>query len=272
MVVGERLPTGGGGAGLRRPGDPAVAGGRRRGSRRAGPAPGRCRPARRCVTTPVMQVGVVIAPPGVRVAMVNAAARSRCPANRQWWQVITLPRGLLILCLQAGQVDEVPRSSTRYTRIPARAALSCTMRRVWPICHCRSRRLCRRPARWSRVPRGSPTVSVPIRCSTAQSITVVVASCRACRTRRWCRPSTCRARRRVLHQRRDPRCPRAGVRPAVARRRRFVSARCRRCSARIARPETSRVSPLSAAATANGWMMPRSTPATRPGSGSSPAG
>jgi hypothetical protein len=98
------------------------------------------------VATPPIVGGVVVAPPGVRVAMVNAAARSRCPANRQWGQVITLPRGLLIFCWQLGQVDEVPRSSTKHTRIPANAALSCRMRRVRPICHCRNRRLCRRPA------------------------------------------------------------------------------------------------------------------------------
>ncbi len=75
-----------------------------------------------------------------------------------------------------------------------------------PSCHWRSRRWWWRPAGTSRTPRGAPTVRVPIRCWTAQAMTVVAASCWAWRMRRR-RPSTSRARRRVFRQRREPCCP-----------------------------------------------------------------
>jgi hypothetical protein len=48
----------------------------------------------------------------------------------------------------------------------------------------------------------------------------------------------------IAAQRRDPRCPGLGARPAAL----------------AARPDTS--SPASSVTTAYGWMLPRSTPAT----------
>src|SRR5690349_8325018 len=71
--------------------------------------------------------------------------------------------------------------------------------------------------------------------------------------------------------------PGRGALPALARARALPSARCSRCSARSARPDTSNAAPepstpARGAITANGWMMPRSTPATRAGSGAPPGG
>ncbi|MEK8103911.1 hypothetical protein NKG94_00275 [Micromonospora sp. M12] len=91
QTLSERATPTGGGAGLSRPIDPDTAGGRR-GSRRDSPAPGRCRPARRCVMTAPMSGVVVVTPPGVRVAMVNAAATSRCPTNPQLLHIMVRPR------------------------------------------------------------------------------------------------------------------------------------------------------------------------------------
>ena len=109
-----------------------------------------------------------------------------------------------------------------------------------PTRHCRSRRLCRRPAGRFRTPRGSPTVSVPTRRATA------AADHRLGRlVLRLADPPPVPALDQPLpgvgtcRHRRDPRWPGLGARAATARWRALVSARCMRCSARIARPDTS---------------------------------
>jgi hypothetical protein len=58
-------------------------------------------------------------PPPSLAAMLAAAERSRWPVNWQAGQASTRPAGLGILDRQVGQVDEVPRSSTSCTLIPA---------------------------------------------------------------------------------------------------------------------------------------------------------
>jgi hypothetical protein len=88
----------------------------------------------------------VVPPPPWRAAMVAAAVRSRWPLNWQAGQVRTRPGGLGIRLAQAGQVEEVPRSSTRARLIPAAPALSVSAAIRWPIRQSRVRWLCRRPA------------------------------------------------------------------------------------------------------------------------------
>ncbi|SCL38310.1 hypothetical protein GA0070624_6171 [Micromonospora rhizosphaerae] len=234
----------GGGVGLRGPTDPRAALGGRRGSRRDRPAPGRCRSARRCVTTcgSTTAVGVVGPPPGVRVAMLAAATRSRCPENSQWGQDRVRPRGFGTRLRQVGQVEEVPRSSTSRTVMPARVALSvrtCTSR---PICHCRSRRLCRRPAGRSSTPRGSPTCSTPTRWRTAQETTVAAAWCWAWRIRRAAfgggdaHPKPVKGERAVIpaHRHQPPPPAREPGRPVT------VAAALRRREPRIRKPAQHR--------------------------------
>jgi hypothetical protein len=53
-----------------------------------------------------------MAPPSLRVAMLAAAIRSRCPVCPQCGQVKFRPAGLGTRRLHAGQVEDVPRSST----------------------------------------------------------------------------------------------------------------------------------------------------------------
>ena len=67
-------------------------------------------------------VGVV--PPPNLAAMMAAADRSRWPVNWQTGQARTRPAGLGTREWQAGQVEEVPRSSTKVRLIPAAWALS----------------------------------------------------------------------------------------------------------------------------------------------------
>jgi hypothetical protein len=121
------------------------------GSRRAGDTPGRWAPARRCVTAAGRAAGVV--PPPVRAAMLAAASRSRCPVRPHDRQDMTRPAGVGMRLPQAGQVEEVPRSSTSLTMIPAVSALSCSAWRRWPIRQARVRWLCRRPAVRASTPR-----------------------------------------------------------------------------------------------------------------------
>ena len=198
--------------------------GRRLGSRRAGCTPGRCVPARRCVIPAPARAGMV--PPPARAAMLAAATRLRCPACPQCGQEKTRPAGLGTRRAHAGHVEEAPRSSTSLTVIPAACALSRRARIKCPIRQARTRWLCRRPASRLRTPRGSPTASVPILPATAQPMTVLAASCWACRTRRWCRASAARWRRWCWRHRREPRCPGFGARRATARRRALASWRC----------------------------------------------
>ena len=112
---------------------------------------GRCAPARRCVT-PAGMAGVM--PPPSLAAMLAAAERSRWPVNWQAGQANTRPGGLGTRDRQAGQVEEVPRSSTRVRLIPAASALSFRTAIRWPMLQSRVRWLCRRPASRFRTPRG----------------------------------------------------------------------------------------------------------------------
>ena len=146
--------------------------GLRRGSRRAGCTPGRCAPARRCVIPAPAGAGMV-PPPGILAAMLAAATRSRCPACPQCGHVNTRPAGFRTRRAHAGHVEDVPRSSTSRTMIPAASALSDKARIRCPIRHARVRWLCRTPAARSKTPRGSPTASVPIRLGAAQPTTVL---------------------------------------------------------------------------------------------------
>ncbi len=109
------------------------------------------------------------------------------------------------------------------TVIPACWALSARALIRWPRRQSRVRRLCRRPAGMASTPRGSPTARVLTRQAAAQVITVWAASCWASRTRRRCRASASRWRRRCCRHRRDPFCPGAGARRAAGRRRALVS-------------------------------------------------
>jgi hypothetical protein len=211
----RRVAVGGGPVPARGPLAGGRDGGRRRGSRRAGCTPGRCVPARRCVI-PAPVVGGGMVPPPLRAAMLAAAIRPRCPWCPQCGQRKFLPAGFGTRREHAGQVEDVPRSSTSLTVIPAASALSTKTRIRYPTRQSRVRWLCRRPALRSRTPRGSPTASVPARCSTAQATTVLAASCWAWRTRRRCRAPACRCLRLCWRQRRDPRCPGLGARRAVA--------------------------------------------------------
>jgi hypothetical protein len=92
-------------------------GGLRLGSRRDRPAPGRCRPARRCVI-PALWVAGMGSPP--LAAMLAAATRSRYP---QCGQRNTRPAGLGTRREQDGHVEDVPRSSVTLTVIPVASAL-----------------------------------------------------------------------------------------------------------------------------------------------------
>jgi hypothetical protein len=147
--------------------------GRRLGSRRAGCTPGRCAPARRCVIPPIVSEEIV--PPPARAAILAAATRSRCPQCPQCGQLNVLPAGLGTRRVHAGQVEEVPRSSTKVTVIPLACALSDRARISCPTRQERTRWLCRRPASRPSTPRGSPTASVPTRCPTAQPMTILAA-------------------------------------------------------------------------------------------------
>jgi hypothetical protein len=207
----------------------------RRRSRRAGGEP-----ARRCVTT---TVAVVVPPP--RAAMLRAPTRSRCPRKPQWAQAKRRPRGLETRSQHCGHVEEVPRSSTRTTLMPASWALSASAPSRWVRRQVlATRRFWRRPEwRWA-MPLGSPTTKVPTPCAPAQAMTSVAASwCIWC-TRRRCLASALRWAARSLRHRREPRWPRRGALAAMARERALVSARCRRSSARIARPETNKAAAL----------------------------
>jgi hypothetical protein len=223
-------------------------GGLRRGSRRAGCTPGRWAPARRCVIPGPCGTAGMMPPPGPLAAMLAAATRSRWPYCPQCGQVKFRPAGLGTRRPHRGQVEDVPRSSTRSTLIAAASALSDRARIRCPTRQSRVRWLCLRPALRVSTPRGSPTARVPTRCSTAQAMTWLAASCWAWRTRRACRAAAVRSLRRCWRQRRDPRCPGLGARAAAARERPLRSRRCCRHSARIARPDTSSPCPSGPAA------------------------
>ena len=60
-----------------------------------------------------------VVPPPWRAAILAAAVRSRWPVNWQTGQASTRPAGLGIRDRQAGQVEEVPRSSTSWRLIAA---------------------------------------------------------------------------------------------------------------------------------------------------------
>jgi hypothetical protein len=75
--------------------------------------------------------GVVPLP--ARAAMLVAAVRSRWPVNWQPGQASARPAGLGMRDWQAGQVEDVPRSSTRARLIPATSALSFRTAIRWPI-------------------------------------------------------------------------------------------------------------------------------------------
>jgi hypothetical protein len=77
-------------------------------------------------------------PPGPLAAMLAAATRSRCPPCPQYGQQKFRPAGFGTRREHAGHVEDVPRSSTRATRIPAASALS-------------ARTAIKRPTRQSRV-------------------------------------------------------------------------------------------------------------------------
>jgi hypothetical protein len=72
---------------------------------------------------------------------------------------------------QAGQVEDVPRSSSMLTRIPACSALSRSAPSRWVRRRCRSRQFCTRPASRSVMPVGSPTTKVPTRWAIAKAMT-----------------------------------------------------------------------------------------------------
>jgi short chain dehydrogenase len=61
-----------------------------------------------------------------------AVVRSRCPACPQCGQRKFRPAGLGARREQCGQVEDVPRSSTRLMVIPAASALSFRARMRWP--------------------------------------------------------------------------------------------------------------------------------------------
>jgi len=108
--------------------------------------------------------------------MFAAPTRSRCPLYPQCGQPNALPFGLGTLRRHSGHVDEVPRSSTSTTRMPARFALSfkapmrCVRRQL------RSRRFWRLPASLLQMPSGSPTRRVPTLWPIAQATTALAAS------------------------------------------------------------------------------------------------
>ena len=149
----------------------------RRRSRRAGTMP-----ARRCSTS--VGRSTLDCPPPALAAMLRAPTRSRCPWNLQCGQRNSRPLGLGTRRRQDGQVEEVPRSSTSRTTMPARSALS---RKACSRCvrrHRRKRKFCIRPTFRSLIPVGSPTTKVPTRCCTTKATTCLAASCWACWTRR----------------------------------------------------------------------------------------
>ena len=74
-----------------------------------------------------------VVPPPARAAMLAAADRSRWPVNWQAGQASTRPGGLGTRDRQAGQVEEVPRSSTRFRLIPPTSALSVSTAIRWPM-------------------------------------------------------------------------------------------------------------------------------------------
>jgi hypothetical protein len=187
--------------------------GRRWGSRRAGCTPGRYAPARRCVIPAPAGGAGMGPPPGARAAMLTAAIRSRCPPCPQCGQCgqrNTRPAGLGTRREHDGHVEDVARSSTRATVIPAASALSDRIRMRRPTRQSRVRWLCRRPAFRCRTPRGSPTARVPVLRWMAQVMTCLAASCWAWATLRACRASAFRSLLRCLRHRRDPRGPGLG--------------------------------------------------------------
>ena len=187
-------------------------------------APGRCRPARRCVITPgtcawrgwcrPACAGDVGGRDQVAVPAEPAVRAGETPARRlghpPW---------------QAGQVEEVPRSSTSTKSIPAASALSLRARIRCPTRQSRVRWLCRRPALRSSTPRGSPTASVPTRAPRPRrrrlgGLVLGLADPPPV-------PGLGHAlARRYFRHRRDPRCPGFGARRAAARVRLLRSRRC----------------------------------------------
>ena len=108
--------------------------------------------------------------------MLAAPTRSRWPLNPQETQRKARPLGLGTLRRQPRQVEEVPRSSTSTTSMPAICALSFRAAIRWVRPHLRSRRFWRRPTSRLQIPSGSPTRSVPTLWSTAQATTAFAAS------------------------------------------------------------------------------------------------
>ena len=223
-LSGERLPTGSG-AGLSRPTDPDPAGGRR-GSRRDSPAPGRCRPARRCVIVRTLSgAGGAVPPPGVRVAMVRRD-NIAVPESPHCRHVMVRPAGFehSALARRAGRggapfVDEVHDDPGEFGLVPQHrdgpADLPLPQPQVVPPPR-------RQIEDTPRVPDGQGPDPV----CTAQSTTGFAASCWAWRTRRRCRPSTSGSPAASCATAGNRAGPVFGARAAVARRRRLVSARC----------------------------------------------
>ena len=116
--------------------------------------------------------------------MLAAPTRSRWPLKPQDAQQKTLPLGLGTLRRQPRQVEEVPRSSTSTTSMPAICALSFRAPIRWVRPQWRSRRFWRLPASRLQIPSGSPTQRVPTLWSTAQTTTALAASWWAWRMRR----------------------------------------------------------------------------------------
>jgi hypothetical protein len=78
-------------------------------------------------------------PPPLRAAMLAAAIRSRCPSCPQCGHRKFRPAGLGTRREHEGQVEDVPRSSTSVTVIPAASALSLRALMRWPTRQSRTR-------------------------------------------------------------------------------------------------------------------------------------
>src|SRR5260370_23113697 len=101
--------------------------------------------------------------------MFRAPTRSRWPRCPQCGQENKRPLGLGTALLHSGQVDDVPRSFTSTTLIPASFPLSDSHPSRWVGLQLRSPRFCRSPQPLVVIPLGSPTTPVPTRCATSQA-------------------------------------------------------------------------------------------------------
>src|SRR2546421_219141 len=144
--------------------------------------------------------------------MLAAPTTSRWPLNPQNEQRKVRPLGLGTLLRQSGQVEEVPRSFTSTTSIPAISALSFRAAMRWVRPQLRSRRFWTLPTSRLQIPSGSPTRRVPTRWSIAQATTALAAWWCAWRMRRRWRAPARRWVRPHLGQRLDPRLRQQGQR------------------------------------------------------------